>query len=372
MCKFNLNLGVCMMVMLALANSCSDAKKVQNGSSSANLTNEAPRLDPSKAKVQLVNPMPRLGNATELSTLQVPILDIGHVDADMVQIIRCVEGYVPRTPTGQEISTLNGGGGLQYDLQQIKWAWLETLNARNDCRLVGTNIARTTFEDLAAGDGRWYYLVNPCVSASRSTTGKEDCSYNVLRSGVIEYKNNLKPEFIKKSQELAEMEGLLSTHFGNLIYYSRQIRDKTRACEDRFAVDQAQKSFLQGIISIAAGVVGAVVGAYIGGPQGAIMGASLMLNVARGIMQKPPAFLQCPDVDNFIEEAKRTTSLLDVQVGRVVEIRTEMSKLEASYGNLDTSIGKQTGTGQATGPATGATTPGTAANPPATSETQPK
>ncbi|MEZ4742495.1 MAG: hypothetical protein R3B45_08615 [Bdellovibrionota bacterium] len=347
--KFYMNL-IFLGLWLAFSSSCSD-KKIKEKDKGLNLTNELPKLDPNAAKVQLNSSQPRIGPANSYSSLQVPIIDLTHIDADMVQILRCSEGALITNSIGQNVQTLIAQGDTFYNREQLKWTWQEAWGNHRQCKVVGSNIVRNTIEDLGAEDGRFFYIINPCVSQTRSITGKEGCSYNIALSGLVEYKNNLKPEFIRLSKELSELEGLLATHFNNLFYYARQIRDKTRQCEDMYAHDQTKGGFLRGIIKIAAGIVGAVVGFYIGGgPMGAVAGASLLMGVASAIFRAPPAFLECPQVDDFIMHAKHTTSLLEPQVAKVIEVRKEMANIESSYAALDLEI--SSGGQQSSSPAT--------------------
>lgn len=316
----------------------------QRPASNLGLNDTVVKYDPSQASIYFVNKTPTLGAADEVSTLQVPNIQLSFDKATMAQILRCEADLELKTTTGDELAAIENG---QYDftsIEQARWIWNSAFG-NNKCKLVGSNIAREKFQDLAAKPGDYYYLVNPCVSQNLSTTGKEGCSFKLIKSGAITgYSNSLTEDFLKASEELAATEGKLYAHFNNLKSYSELIKLRIESCESAFANEQARGKFMKGIISLAATAVGTVVGAYVGGPMGAIKGGELTLGIAQGLLglQAPPV-LNCPAVDQLKKQAQETMALIDPQVQEVIRVRTIMHQLESTYNDLDGSIANQTG-----------------------------
>lgn len=333
-------------ILLGIALSSCNSEPPKAPNRAVALTQEnVKKYNPEDAAVRLLNNKPSIGSADKVSSLQVPVLTITYLNATMVQILRCSSDLELETTTGGKLTALSTGEYTFEDLEQAKWIWKGAYGS-GKCKLVGTNISRENFQDLAAKPGNFYYLLNPCVAQPLSTTGKEGCSNKIIQSEVLEnYDNNLKEEFIAKSTELAEVEGQLTAHFSNLKVIAGNIVNELKSCEAEYAREESKGKVLDGVISIAATAVGAVVGAYVGGPMGAVQGGQLMLGIARGILgKKAPKALNCPKVEELKEQAQGVMDAIDPQVQQVIKVRTEMTKLESTYADLDDTISSQTGT----------------------------
>ncbi len=342
MTEINLKMIKPMLILVSFSlafatTSCDGKKKVDPVSSDVVRLNQEVKYDPSLAQVKLLE-QPTLASADQVSELKVPGFKFQLVNADMARILRCNKDYVLRyQATGEPLATVAQRGDY-IDPGVMKWAWLDA--AQNPaCRLLGVQITRTDFKDLAAQSGDYYYIINPCVSQPVSLTGLEDCSYNLILTNPLDYENELEPLFIEKAQQLAELEGKVSAHIANFLTISRHIRNKTRECEDLWAHKQSMKAFKNGIISLGAMVVGAVVGGIVAGPVGAMQGANTFGGIASGIMGPPSVeAAKCDKVTALVNQLENEYAQITPTVDQIVAVRKDMNKIESRYLSLDTTI----------------------------------
>lgn len=311
---------------------CSDEKpkmkEVQRNSA------EAKPLDPKNAKAAFTSTNPvDIARATESSSLKVPTINLVQFDtADFVQIMRCAESVKLKAPDGTDIDLIARGSETRKD--QLRWAWQNALGRSNECRLVGTQIIRSKIQDLAAPSGKFYYVVNPCVTESRSTSGDKGCSYDLLVSPVVEYESEVTEEFVEAAAELASVEGRLSANFQEYYSIAKRIEYKLQACNQANAEKQAAAAFLAGlgkIVSLGLSVVGGVVAGPVGTTIGRAVGG--VLNLA--VFANAPEVSLCEDVTDLIKRGRYLESRIQANESEVIEKRSQMADLESTFDDLN-------------------------------------
>jgi hypothetical protein len=300
---------------------------------------DAQILDPRKATVDLSPASPvAIEKASTTSRLKVPVIRIaGLRDADYVQVLRCADSFSAVTPDGTPISKLPTTDATRAD--KMRWAWQNAAGSNLNCRYVGTRIVRTTIPDLAAESGNFYYLINPCVSKSRSKSQREECSYNLAITESITYENNLEPLFLAAAKELSDAEGELSGNYIELMAIARQIAYKQADCQDAYFSAMARQQFISGLTSFIGMGVGFVVGSVIGGPLAGIKGAQTAAGITSVLFgQKGAAPFECPAVQDLTARARHVTILTTTATDNIIKLRESMEKLNSSYSGLNSSL----------------------------------
>ncbi len=299
-------------------------------------------VDPETATLSLTAE-PFLDTASEGGTLRVPTVNITGFEehrADYAQIARCSTGTVLRAPTGEKLEDIPAESAKR--LQQLKWIWVNSVWGDSvNCKIVGgvnAHNARPRFQDLSAKTGSFFYVMNPCVRAERSTK-KETCSYNLIVTKSLTYENTLTEEFMAKAEDLSVAEARLAGLYSQLYYNTQLLRMRKDECENNYAVNESVKNFWKGLLSFSLGGVGAALGGAMSGGTAALQGFKTGMAIAVGFFKKLPAEPNiCPVADRIIQQSQDTVAALPVALNRVLELRAQLSDINATYGKIDKSI----------------------------------
>jgi hypothetical protein len=267
-------------------------------------------LDASAAKVQITTE-PQLVESALIKGMQVPSMAIDLQKADFAQVLRCGKSYVVKSLSGELLFDKNKPSSSD-DLQ---WAWRQAVNHRNSCQMVGSYIVTKQFEDIAAAKGEYYYLLNPCVAAEHSATGKDTCSFNVVKSQTVLMGAGFSAALQEKAQALSQAEAELSAASEQAMLVAKKLEMHLRACEELVAHDTNMLNMRNGLITASSMTVGGIFGSMFimgGGPNGAIMGAQMIGNmiaprIAERVFNLPPYILnQCVDPKALLSEKEKT------------------------------------------------------------------
>lgn len=158
------------IIYLALVSCRQEASKINskaNSTSAAVPVATIVPIDPSTAKLTSVSD-PTLGNANQDSTLQVPTITLSGVGkpsstVDYVMVARCNKTLKLTTVFGVDIDKVPQSDPMR--LSQLEYVWINSIfGNKQECKLVGTKIAREQIQDLAAKSGNFYYVLNPCLN----------------------------------------------------------------------------------------------------------------------------------------------------------------------------------------------------------------
>jgi len=198
-----------------------------------------------------------------------PAITFTKTTADFFQVIRCAASYDVVTLQG---TSIRNGGNTKFTMDDLKWAWGQALNDSKNCKIVGQYVTNSPYVDLPAPSGAFYYVANPCVAISDSSTGQEGCSYQLsFTKPTIDYENT----FIDNLRDLATQyetaQGVLSADLDDLRITAKKFEVALDLCEEYFAFTETEKSLKRGLIALGLNLVGAVAGGVVGGANGAMM-----------------------------------------------------------------------------------------------------
>jgi hypothetical protein len=309
--------------------------------SPSNALNSMPMMSPKDARLSLVGD-PFLSPATELATLKVPtinLLGFEKQSADYAQVVRCDANTTLKTSLGEDVETIMKGTKPE---EKLKWIWFNQVFSRTDkCKVLGgseTQIVRERFQDLTAPTGEYFYVINPCILALRSTE-KETCSYRLVITAPIKHTNSLTAQFVETSNQLAVAESYLGGLYSQLYYDIQAIRLQKDGCENNYTVRQNQQNFWKGIVGLSLGGIGATIGGIMSGGTAALTGFRTGINLATGLFLKiPPVPNICPEADRLITHAQKVSGELNGAVDNAINLRVKLSQIDKTYGELDQSI----------------------------------
>lgn len=180
-------------------------------------------------------------------------IEKGH--ASFVKIMRCNAGYVLRTVTGQRLESL---AGLTNALDERKDMWLIAFSEYDNCKLVAENYVLSSFVDISAKTGTYYYVVNPCINAENSSSGRQSCSYNFGLTESIQFENKM----LEAATELAAgLQRATNAMFAAIHKVGREaelFNLRLTACQNHVARRTNINQVRQGMLSLALFITGAV------------------------------------------------------------------------------------------------------------------
>ena len=208
-------------------------------------------VDPASVKVEVE--AAALSTEAFQETYRLPTFQMQFNDNDFVKILRCQESY-------REY--------LEYTLSQVagktvdsrKWIWLDSFGDIKRCKVASNRFNSPIFQDIGAKNGKFFYIINPCVSAGISAIGREECSYHLAVTNTLDYQESPSTHVLHQSMELADAESAYDAIISQLLGLSRAIVNEQERCEAAIKKIQTQKnaqSFAWDLLSTAIAVGGA-------------------------------------------------------------------------------------------------------------------
>ena len=321
--------------------SCSEPLPVVNTMNSGNLLEAGvKKLDPDDAVATLSSKSVRMDVLEGSDGIRVPTFDITRKDAEFVGVIRCKADYELKSSTGESIDEL----GEYTKYEDMKWMWNKASGEFTQCKFLGTHVYRNKIQDIAAVSGSYYYILNPCVSKKRSTTGKEGCSNDLQITNAITFESEMQQSFIQAAQQLSELEIEVGGAAARIKSLAEVIQAEQQACEKVAAIKASNMGFFRGVASLAGAVVGGVVGSIMGGPVGAVQGATSFMGIARDLVNKygPKVKMDCSGADEYRNELANEVATMEITVGYVIEARNKMASINSDYRRLNELIESET------------------------------
>ncbi len=197
-----------------------------------------------------------------------PSLAVTKVTADFIELIRCAASYEMQTLAGESLRN----SSTNFSYTDREYAWSEALGDNHNCKIVAEYVSSPTYSDIAASSGSFYYIANPCVTAARSTTGQEACSYNFSFSNtVLNYDNTFMDSLSTQATQLAQDQCVLTAATDQVGLLAKELELAIAACQEYFAWNENNKAIWSGLIMLGANLAGAAVGGVVMGATGAIM-----------------------------------------------------------------------------------------------------
>jgi hypothetical protein len=327
--------------LFVLSVSCADQPMdIQKKFSSSALDADKKMYDPSEGVLTLKSRDVLMQSLEGSDGIRVPTFDILIDKAEFVGVIRCKADYKLVSSTGETLDEL--GKYTKYD--DMKWMWNRASGEFTACKFLGTHVYRTKIQDVAASSGSYYYIINPCISKSRSKSGREGCSNDLKVTNTITFESELKESFVDAAQKLSELEIEVGGSAANIKSLAEVIEAEQQACEKVAAIRASSANFFRGIASLAGAAVGGVVGSIMGGPVGAVKGATSFMGIARDLVNQygPKVKMDCSGADQYRAELMSEVERMEETVELVIAARNEMSALNGSYRKLNEGIESET------------------------------
>lgn len=279
-----------------------------------------------------LNPQVTLGDAGIFEGVQVPSLQLQYGTADFVQVARCVQSYEFKNHFGEDVSTLDDSVA---SLEEKKTMWFNALRANRSCKMLSYKTTTQTLQDYTAPSGTFYYILNPCLTASTSVTKQEDCSYNLQFSGVVTYEEQIREQLHDKAIELSSLEQTIHALMTEGQILAQLLESKIRACENTIAIETAQKKQLAGLLDATLYVVSFAAIVLVTGDVGnATMLAELVVGIGSNMFLKK-AFRLGEIPNSCLDMGKYTA--YDPFTGLQTEAALRQARrYEALYGVVET------------------------------------
>lgn len=204
-------------------------------------------------------------------------------NSDFFQVLRCVASYEMLTLQGESVRKTT----RTLPLADRKYAWSQARDDRHNCKVVGQYVLASSYVDLPAPTGSFFYIANACVDASHSASGQEGCSFKFsFTDNVIDYENAFIEKMRDKALELSEAQASLYARLDDVRQTARKFEVRLHLCEEYFAFKESEKSIQRGLIMVVLNIAGAVVGAVVGvvvKPLG-VAGGAVMIGMLTQMM----------------------------------------------------------------------------------------
>ena len=243
-------------------------------------------LDPSRAAV-VVQKEVKKAPSVIFDGITVPTISLAFQKADYVQILRCSASFEFKTQDGKLVENVSQTASNQSEL---KWAWIMAWNQKNSCEIVTEMTPSITYPDIAAPTGRFYYILNPCISKIHSTENRDSCSYLTQVTSSFSYTNVFQEEMRRKAIDLSNGESSLRALMDQVQIISGTLSTAIINCENYWAQHDALQSLRSGLSELAIFVGLAVIGIALGGGVMVLFYADMAAMIGNMFMEQFHAF----------------------------------------------------------------------------------
>lgn len=209
-------------------------------------------IDPEK--VEVVSTQVSIKNQLFGKNFQTPVLTMSFKGNDFVQILRCDTSFRPTA-----VAKLGSGR------EEKKWMWYDAIGNIKHCRFAARRATSREFQDIAANNGHFFYIVNPCISQTLSQKGIEQCSFHLAVTESISFEQTMSAAFLEKAGELETAEDQFNQAILQLNYLSQRLLNISQQCtvdmevhteKQRIDAFKSQLAIVAGAVSMGALVMG--------------------------------------------------------------------------------------------------------------------
>ena len=157
-------------------------------------------------------------------TMNVPTFKIHLSDANFVKIVRChahFKDYYEFEHLGEE----------EEPAQDKSQQWL-AIKVNDSCEHISTLYTSKEYQDFMIRDDEYFYILNPCISASFSYDGQEKCSYDLTHSEVVQHQDPQSSDSINLMRDMIHLEEQYDRVLLQLSGYVNYILEEPDSCLD--------------------------------------------------------------------------------------------------------------------------------------------
>ncbi|MFZ9521063.1 MAG: hypothetical protein ACO3A4_11365 [Silvanigrellaceae bacterium] len=270
-----------------------------------------------------------LNMRTSVSSLD-SITDIDFKNSDYAVVLRCSANFQLRSPTGKLMRSASGIIETGHPVE-MRAVWEDAIGSIDSCRLLGEKTVRATFSDSLAGDGKYFYLFNPCRESlmAGESTAKPICSYQLVSTEDVDLRNTLNEKSSAVSLQISQKEAQLATLAIRFRQQMTAALNAQRSCENNEAVDAVKEARWKALSSVLATGIAAAVGGAIAGPQSAVSAAQKTLQWI--IENFPPGTTHnttnCKSLLDSETQAKQLAGAIEMIAKEIGQLRVELANL---------------------------------------------
>jgi hypothetical protein len=219
--------------------------------------------------------------------ISVPTLSFTFQQADYVQILRCAASFKFKTQDGTLVENVLHIPSNQADL---KWAWTLAWNQKDACEVVTDMASAVTYPDITVPTGRFYYIINPCVSKIHSMNNRDTCSYLVETTNAFSYTNIFQEELRRKAIDMSKSESSLRAFMDQVKILSSTLSLSIQNCQNYVAQHDSLQKLRLGLAEFGIFVGLCVIGFALGGGLMVLFWANMGAMIGHMFMVQFKAF----------------------------------------------------------------------------------
>ena len=261
-----------------------NASSIDTGTSTSTVTGVAPSSATASINTT-VNLAPSDIVSDPTNSILFPQIQWTKTNADYIKLLRCAASYNMTTLQGDHVQ--KPSRTLSND--DLKWAWSQAINDNHNCKIVSEYLTVTTYIDMPAPTGSFYYIANPCINSARSTTGQEGCS-NALTftKPLLDYANTFIDQMRQQAIAYASAQDQLYSDLDDVRTTAIKLKIRLNLCDQYYAFTETEHALQRGLVMLGLTLAGGAVGYQAGkaikmiGPAGGAMQLGLMSQMMGG------------------------------------------------------------------------------------------
>lgn len=293
---------------------------------------------------------------------QVPSFSIKANSSDFVQILRCRRDYRQfiEDAFGQAISedNLDASGAKS----RRRWVWSDAFGNAKYCEVSALRESilpqkENVYQDIAAPNGSFFYVLNPCVSKLRSQKAQDECSYSLAFTDTLSFTGSLSEQFISKAKELSSAESEydrltseIETTVAKLLATKNSCRVQYASDEKKFETEQAWKKL--GIVAGATALGGAIgfgtaraakASKYAPRPwtaaaAGSLLAGVIAASITEASKDKAPMNSACQKILSLEKSIKKLRNEQKAPKSKMIALSKELTTLDSRFRGYDRQI----------------------------------
>jgi hypothetical protein len=253
--------------------------------------------------------------------------------ADYAEVWRCGASF--KLVYGNGLKELSSVSKSDPEYTSIAKEAFERMRTQaSDCEAISINASSPQINDYGARSGRFYYVINPCVSASNSSTGSRGCSYALQITSPLEYTNTRTKAEVEILSGMYQAEGAMYALFNEMKDTIEAMNAIATTCvldeADRIAAAQRNAGWMKLITNVAGTVVNALVPGV-----GTLLSTAVTGIIGLQQQRATAANFDCPGAKDKQVRYDELSAQVSTIAKEVLEKRQKLAQLDAQYASVD-------------------------------------